>query len=280
MMGYEDGGSSPQDLTGGIYSKLFELDMHERHITAYRTAEQTAVDYNALDRKNRLGNFGRKMGTNDFRYPFLLCNGFTFSSQAADFLKWTAKGLAYREDRGDYSSAAWTFPTGYVGSTNLIIHNHLTFSIKAVGGAYVELGIKSLSIECDIPLQKEQDSESSLFIMEPVLNGSYGMKLSFVVSRHSADTYLAYRDSHQECIVKAVYASGDYEMGFYFPSLVLPDATVSEDEVSNMPINCKLGYKPASNPFATEFGSLDLIQNGPMAIMCKNTNSVNEMRRE
>ena len=105
MFGYEDGGSSPQDLTGGIYSHLFELDKYERHLTSYRTAEQTDPAYASTDRKNRFAMLGVKKGTNDYRFPYLLCGGFGFSSSAGNPLTWNAKGQALKEERADYSSA-------------------------------------------------------------------------------------------------------------------------------------------------------------------------------
>lgn len=278
MMGYEDGGSSPQDLTGGIYSHLFELDSHERGLCAYRTAEQTALDYSADDYKNRYGVLAVKRATNDHRYPFIICTGFTFSGEAGQALKLTLRGLAYNEQRGDYSSAAWTFPTGMAGSENMILHRHFTVSLGE-SGSLVDVGVKKFEISCDIPIVNDQDTESGLYSMEHELEGICDVKFSMELSRHSVDTYLTHRDDWDSLCAKLVATSGDYEFGLYLPSLVLPDARVSADEVASHPLTFAAGY-PASNPFTTEIGDHDLIQNGPIFILDKNDNDTNEMRRE
>jgi len=280
MFGYEDGGSSPQNLGSGIYSHLFELDSHERNLASYRTAEKTAVDYNMLDRKNRYACLGIKRGTNDFRYPFLLCGGFGFSSTAGEALKWTAKGPAYREDRSDYSSGSWTLAAGLGGSANKIMHHHLTLSLAPASGAFVDLAVTDVNVSVDIPLLLDQDSESGKYIAEPVMNGKYGVDFNFTLSRHAVDTYLQYRDNFQEVFAKLVYTSGDYEFGLYLPSMVINDSAPTGDDVARLPIAFSTAKEPSGgNPFVTEVGDHDIIQAGPLFCITKNTNSTNEMRR-
>lgn len=277
-LGYEDGGSSPQSLGGGYYSHLFELDRHEREDAPYRADEQTAGDYSQYDRKNRFAVFARKMGTNDYRYPFLLCSSFAFSSAAQESLKMTVGGVALREDRGDYGSSSWTPASLVAGSSKLIMHHHLTLSM-GIAGSLVEIGVKDLNVSGEIPLFIDRDSESGLLIAKPVMSGAYNVTISFTIARHSVDTYLKYRDDFQKCALKAEYESGDNLFGIYIPEGYLTEASVNEDDVARQPITFTTG-KPSTNPFTTEIGDHDLIQNGSIFIMTKNTNSVNEMRRE
>jgi hypothetical protein len=278
MFGYEDGGSSPVNRTGGIYSHLFELDSHERELAPYRTSEQTAGSYAATDRKNRYAMIAKKLGTQDHRWPFSLCKSFSFQSSAGSQLKATMKAQALREDRGSYNSGAWTIPAGVSGTDNEAMHHHLNFSI-GVAGALVDLAITDLNITCDIPLTVEQDSESGLYISEPVLNGKYDLKVSFTIARHSVDTYLAYRDSFTELAASAIWTKGTYEMGLYFPSLKMANANVSDDEIARQPVELVLGNMTGSNPFTSLISTHALKQNGPMFCMTKDTNSTNEMRR-
>jgi len=283
LMGYEDGGSSPEDLGGGYYRKCYELDSHERHFTAYRTAEQTAGDYNADDRKNRFGTFAFALGPNDYRYHHQLCSGFSIASTADDgMVKCTAKAMGPKEGRADYSSSSWTYATALQGSSNSVLHRHLTFSVKPSGGAYVELGVSNFNVEVEIPLSIKRDCESGLYIIEPTLAGQVSVSGSFVISRHSVDTYMGYRDSWQECVIKAVYTTGSYSWGLYFPSVVLSDASLTEEDVPTHPITFNCGKEPdVSSPvFSTELSSINLIQGGQMMILADNTNSTNEMRRE
>lgn len=281
MFGYEDGGSSPQNLGGGYYRHVYELDKYERHYTSYRTAEQTDVGYLSTDRKNRAADFAYKEGTNDHRYAFAMCQAFSFSSSASDLLKWGATGRGYQEERGDYSSSTWTLPTGQSGSSLCATHQDLTFSIGP-SGALVTLGVSDLSIEVEVPLALQQDSESGKFLIEPVFEGKYTVNVSFIVTRHSADTYLAYRDSWQQVAFKAVYASGSNNIGLYCPALNVVESEVSEEDVPNVPVVLRSGPEPNTGVpvFTTELGTVNQIQFPPLFCIAENEDSTNEMRRE
>jgi len=279
MFGWEKPGNSPVSLGGGYYKHLFELDRNETEFAAYRSDEQTAGDYNALDRKNRFAVLARKMGPNDHRYPFLICSGFGFSSEANGLLSWNAKGIASREDRGSYNSAAWTFGAGVAGSSLAIPHHNLSLALGP-SGSLVTLGVKSINISVDKPQFVDRDSQSGLVTSMPVLSGHYQVQAEIVLSKHSVDTYLAYRDSFQQCAMKAVWTYGSYEFGLYLPSLVISDTAPTGDDVARLPITFMAGKQPTSNPFTSEIGTNALLQNGPLFCITKNTNSTNEMRRE
>lgn len=236
------------------------------------------MDWASTDRKNRYAILAIKRATNDHRYPYFICNGFTFASEAGQPPKLTVRGLAYREDRGNYSSASWTIPAGMAGSTNMVLHRHFAVSLGAPG-ALVALGVKKFEVSCDIPIINDQDTESGLYSMDHEMEGHYDVKCSIELSRHSVDTYLSHRDSWTSLCAKMIATFGSYEFGIYLPHLVLPGAKVTGDEVASHPLDFAAGY-PVSNPFTSEIGSHNLIQNGPLFCMIKSNSNVNEMRRE
>lgn len=281
MFGYEDGGSSPQGpVNTSFYTHLFEMDKHERHFAAYRADEDTAGDYNATDRKNRAMTLAWKMASNDYRYKHLMCEGWSFESDAeSGDVKFGSKGIGYKEERGDYGSANWTLPTALQGSSLNVLHRHLTVSYKEHGGEYSTIGVKNVKISCDFPLAADFDNESGLYIAEPVLGNPYKYSISMTLTRHSADTWPAYRDAFStDMAMKFVWATGNYSFGLYVPICKVADAYASMDDVSNIPIEITTGYE-APTEFATELGSHDAIQNGNVFLMTKNENDTNEMRR-
>jgi hypothetical protein len=283
MFGYEDGGDSPDDLGGGYYEHMFELDAHERHYTTYRTAEQTAGDYASTDRKNRAASFAFKRGPNDHRYAHQLCTGFTFSSSADDGLvRFTSKGIGPKEERGDYGSGTWTMPTALQGSSLDVLHRQCTVSIKPSGGAFIAYGVSAWEVNVEIPLKMDRDTESGLYLIEPVMEGGYTVNATVTLSRHSADTFPGYRDNWTECLMKIVATSGSYSFELYLPSMKIPDAAPSEDDVAQVPITFTCAKEPdiTSPVFATEMGNMTMIQGGQLFLITNNTNSVNEMRRE
>lgn len=285
MLGYEDGGTSPVALGGGYYEHLFELDPHERHFTAYRTAEQTAGDYDPTDRKNRAMTIAFKRGPNDHRYHHVMCTGFTFSSSSDDgFVRWSSKGISPSEGRDDYDSSTWTLPTTLQGSALDVLHRHCTVSLKPQAGSFVDLAVSDWEISVDIPLNMSRDTVSGLYLAEPVFEGKYTINASITLSRHSADTYLAYRDdwSGAKLAMKIVASTGSYSMEFYLPEMRISDTAPTGDDVPKQPITFQTGPVNAdtANIFATEIADSVLIQNGNFFVITNNTNSVNEMRRE
>jgi len=282
MFGYEDGGSSPQGpVNTSYYTHLFEMDKYERHFAPYRTAEQTAADYNSTDRKNRFMTMAYKRATNDYRLRHLLCSGWDFESSAdSGDVKFTGKGTAYKEDRGNYGSSTWTLPSALQGGSLNVLHRHLTVSYKEHGGDYATLGVKSVKIGCEIPLDGQIDNASGLYIAEPVQNAPYNYNISMVLTRHTADTWHAYRDAFStDLAMKFVWATGYYQFGLYLPCARIKDAFASMDDVSNIPIEIVTKYE-TPDQFVTELGSHDTIQNGNIFLMTKNQNDTNEMRRE
>jgi hypothetical protein len=274
--GYEDGGSSPQDLGDGVYSHVFELDKHDRHFAPYRTAEQTAGDYHANDRKNRFALLGLNMGPQNHRYPFLACNGFEFASSAGGPLTFNYKGVARSEDRGAYSVTSCTYATGITGGTNMVMHHHLTAQLGE-SGSLATIGVKDVSISVDAPLTRDQDSVSGLYTKENELEGKYTVGVNITLSRHSADTWKAFRDNHTALCLSLVWSSGSYQFGLYFPSVKITESPTTGDNVANETLTVEC-YNSDTNPFT--IGSHNLIQKGPVFCYVKNNNDTNEMRRE
>lgn len=282
MFGWERPGTSPVDLTGGYYHHLFELDRLDRHCAAYRAApaEQTAGDYNAADRKNRMATLAIKRGPNDHRYKNAMCKRFGITSRAGSVAQWSADFDAYAEERGDYSSANWTFGTGASGSSLLIPHHHFTVSIGPAG-ALVAVGVVDFELSVDIPLNHQQDTTTGLYLAEPKGEGKYGVSLKMTLSRHSTDTYLAYRDSYTALCAKIVAASGSYAFGLLFPEIRIPAASLTADSVPNQTLEFVCERKTnAATPFGTELAGQTIIQESPVLCQVKNQNDTNEMRRE
>lgn len=277
--GYEDAGSSPQSLGAGYYSHLYEMDLHERHVTPYRTAEQTAGDYNALDRKVRLMQIGRKLATNDYLYQSCACEGFSLQSKAGDFLRASFKTLAYKELRGSYNSAAWTFPAGVAGSALDIPHHHLTVQLGPPG-ALVTLGCSDISMSLTYPLRKDKDTVSGLYLEEPKLEGTVEPKASLTLSTHATDTYQAYSEDWSTALcMKWVWTFGSYQFGLYFPDVRVENAEITGDGVAKNIVPLSIRKEPNIAAPVFTFTGHTLIQGSMIYAWVKNTNSTNEMRR-
>ena len=265
-------------VTAAFYFHLFELDQHERGFCVYRTAEQTAGDFLAADRKNRFATVAFKRGPNDHRYSHIICTKFGFSSTAGQKLTWNCGQIGHAENRGDHSSGTWTFPTGADLTDNDFLHRELTVSIGP-SGSLVAVGVTDITIDIAMAMNPDQDTESGLNIIEPVLDGFYVVTGSITLARHSADTFLANRDAHDLLALKIVADKGDFMFGLFIPSLKISDAAISGDTVANHTLTLEIG-QPATNPFTSEIWGVNLIQNGPVFLIIRDQNAQNEMRRE
>jgi len=269
------------------YAHLFELDSHERSNEPYRASnpnEQTAGDYNSADRKNRMATIGIKRGPNDHRFRDAMCKRMAFSGSAGEAIKFSYGVVAYKEERGDYSSSSWTFPSNVAGSARRALVRQLTVSLKPVGGAWVDLAISDFDVTVDMPLQIIQDTESDKYLTEPVMEGFYSVDCNLTLARHSVDTYLGYRDELKQCAVKiwAALGSANNEFRIYMPNLVVSDSEVTDDDVPQNTIKLASGPKDTGfDPFSLfERHGFTIVQNGPIYLITTNANSTNEMRRE
>jgi hypothetical protein len=259
-----------------MYEHLYELDAHERHFMAYRTAEQI-TGYAAGDKKNRMATIGVKMGTNDYRYPNAMCKGFELRSQAAAFAELGMDFCAYDEERGDYDSDTWTFPTTRDSTENIVVHHQTAFEIGASESALVALGITSFNLKCGVPLQVLQDTLSGTHIAEPVMEGKYETTLESTISRYAAETYQTYRDAWTSVVARISAVSGYYMQEVLVQEAKLPQAGPTDDDVAQENLNIVLGSDAATNAWSTWLYGNTLIQNGPIVLRIRNTDSVNHM---
>ena len=285
---YVSGGEAGDDpitysaTTGLYYSHMFELDAMDRHFAPYRAVpdEQTAGDYNVGDRKCRMATIAQKKGPNDHRYPNSMCMKFALSSQAGGSSTWTADLIAYDEDRGDYSSASWTFPAGATGSAYRILHHHWKVSLGS-SGSLTDIGVTDFEIGIDIPLDVKQDTESGLYVAEPIGAAKYSITGKLSITRHSVDTYHAYRDAFTALVLKFVATNGNDQFKILMQDVVITEASTTEDDVSPIPLTFAFGPDTnALTPFSYELEGHTIVQDSPILIITNNANSTNEMRRE
>ena len=258
-----------------MYEHLFELDAHERHLVDYRTAEQI-TGWGAGDKKNRMATLGIKLGTNDYRYKNAMCKGFSLKSSAGSFTELSADFIAYDEDRGDYSSANWTFDSGFNVSDSIIAHHNWLMQVGASATTLVDLGVTSFDLGVSIPLQVIQDTVSSTHIAEPVFEGKYGITCGMVISRHTVDTYQDYRDAWTSVVARMAARSGYYMQEFLVNETKITEAGPDDGEVPTNALKLDVGYSSTNNWSTWLYGNT-LIQSGPVVLRWRNDDSTNHM---
>ena len=211
-----------------------------------------------------------------------MCQGFTFTSQAAGLSTLSVKLVGRGEERGDYSSSAWTPSSDVVDNEFIPAHHQIGIQFGTTDASYVSLAATDVSIECSIPLQKVQDTVSGLYLTEPCFEGKYEVSATITLSRYSSETFQALRDSFSEVTARifAEYLADDgnsYMLEFIIADAIITDGGPDDSDVAKEVLILKTGFSTSYTKVANILEGVDTIQGGPMVMRTRNLNSVNPM---
>jgi hypothetical protein len=256
------------------YEHLFELDANERHLAAFRTAEQI-TGYASGMRKNRCMSIGVSTSVTDLLYPNAMCKKFSLQSAAGQISTMSCDYVAHKELRGNYTSSGWTLPSDFISNSMEMIHHHLRFKIGTTESALVSLGVSDVSFGLDIPLDSVQNTESGLYISEPMFEGKYKTSLEAKLTRYAATTYAGYRDAWTTVcgVIESFY--GYYGFELMFNTMKISTAGPDSSNVESEPLKFEIGLD--SNAFPLRLYGNTLIQSGPVVCRVRNLNSANSM---
>jgi len=258
-----------------LYEHLFELDELGRSYVPYPAAEQI-TGYSAGDKKNRMATIGTKMGTNDFRYKNAMCSSFGFRSNAGQLGETFAEFIAHDEERGSYNSAGWTYPSTRISNDNIVAHHQFTVQVGPSEAALTALGVTAFETGCQIPLEVMQDTLSGTHISEPTIEGKYDLALGMTLSRYSAETFQNYRDSWSNVVARIAGNYGYMMQELLYNDLIVGEAGPDESDVAKEPLVLYTGYN-SNNNWSNWLHGNSLLQNGPMVLRVRTTESQNQM---
>ena len=282
----EEDGFSPESLGSGFYSHVFEIDKHDRHNAAYRTAPdltgitQASISFDATDRKNRAMTIGIAYGTTDHRYKDCMATSFSISGSASDGLvKWSMGVLGFKEERADYSSSNWTLRSGNNSAQN-VLFRHLTCKLGAIASRSA-VDIIDFNFNLEIPIEDMQSSESGEFITEPYLNDKYKATLELTLARHEADTWRTALETPTAQSCSFEFTSGSYGLKILFENLKITNSNISGDGLPKQKLVFQCGPQPSGGTdFSSELGNHVLVMDGPVVIHYTSKNSDNWLRLE
>jgi len=272
--------------SGLMYEHLYELDSLGRHLRAYTTAEQALLTADPADRRNLMATFGKRMESYDLRYMNAICKNFSLKCSAAGIASWEGNYVAYSEARGDYSSSAWTLLTGLDQSSLIPAHFEYMFKIgesftvpSGIMTGLTEIALTEFGLNIEPPLQSIQDTVSGLTIAEPVLEGKYGLKMSATISRHSIQTYQAFRDAQTELCTHLVANSGWNMQEILIKNCRIVEAGANDDNVAAEPLNLEIGYDGGSHKFTNWLTRVTEMHESPIIFRVRDDSMYNEMLR-
>lgn len=265
-----------------MYEHVFELDSLNRHVSTFETFERVS-GWGSGYKKVRSASIAFAYGTNDFLYQNAMCRKFSVSSQAGKLVTCPNEFIAYSESRGDYGSASWTYAAEIRYRQMLLLHHNMKAEIGESLGALTEVGVSNLDLSVDIPLQVDQDTVSGQHLMEPVMEGKYGISCTLDISRHSVNTFQAYRDADTPLISRFMYqavdpVSPEYYMLYEFMinHATLKKAGPDDSPVAREPLDLIVGYDSTCN-WTDWLYPVVPVHQSPVLCRIRNTVSTNVM---
>jgi hypothetical protein len=246
-----------------MYEHLFELDAHERHLAAFRTAEQIGA-YAPGNLKNRMATIGVRTTVTDLLYPHAMCKRFGLKSSAGQLAS------------VDYSSSNWTLPAAILSNNMNAVHHHMRFKVGESESSLSNLGITEVNLGAEIPLDLTQDTESGLYLAEPHLEGKYSISLDAKLSRYSAETYQTLRDADTPVVCKLEAQYGYYLFEIFFNRMKVVTAGPDSSNVTQEPLKFESCYS-TSNAWPTSLYGNSLVQSSPVVCRVRNLISDNAM---
>ena len=259
--------------SGILYEHIFQFDPHERHLVAPRSEEQLA-GYTVGDLKCRMATIGVNMDADsDIVTSNAMCKRFSLSSNAGALSELAFDYLGHSQTIGDADSPLWTYPATLNDSDNNIVHHQMHVQLGTAIGSMTSLGVTSLELSSEIPLQVIQDTISGLYLVEPVMEGKYSNSINLTLSRYSATTWQTYRDAWTEVVARISATSGYLLQEFLVNNAVISQAGPDEDNVSKEPLKLDPGYLDTNRWSSYMYGST--LSHSPIMVRVRNTTSAN-----
>lgn len=275
--------------TGGsiMYEHLYELDSLGRRYRYYTSTEQSILSLAALDRRNLMATFAKRMASYDLRYRNAMCKNFSFKCSAPGMASYDANLVAYTEERGDYSSSDWTLLTGLDDAAIVPVHYEYRFGIGTAlslhNDGYLEgltdIALSDWSLDVEVPTQAIQDIISGLQIAEPVLEGKYGIKMTGTISRHTVNTYQGYRDAQTPLVAHLVANQGWYMQEYMIKKATLDDAGAGDEDVAAESLSINPGFISGTHEFSEWLEDITELHESPILMRVRDDSQYNEMTR-
>lgn len=182
----------------------------------------------------------------DQRLRNCVCKRFTLHSEASKFWEVTNEFLGYDCEKDTYFSSGDSFPDATLDASNIIAH-HQTQVLLGPKGSEVSVGITSLDVGVEIPLEVGQDTLSSVYLKEPIFNGKYDISFNAILSRYSSDVFQEYRDNWTNLIGVVRAKEGFFSAGYYFNALKEAEASLDDSEVTKQNLNLIPYYDSVNN---------------------------------
>lgn len=291
-------GGSKTDLTftkaSLMYEHLYEVANDVRNNRPYTSTEisKLGAQVNGLvDTRTCLASLAKNFPEYSFLFETTKCSKFGFKWSPAKFTEVTAGWVGYDQARikktdASHSDIDYGMDCSMVESNNIFAHNQSRVEIglsgvKYNGTNYTFYPVTDMNVDVEYPLQKQQDTESGLFLVDPILNGLISISAGLTITQSKDEQFMEWRDSRQTLSARISSVSGEYSQELLIKKFTLPKAGPDGGDVAAEPLTLSVSLTCGGHAFEDwlkdEAGINHEIMGSPILLRVVNTNPYNEM---
>jgi hypothetical protein len=277
-----------------MYEHLYEVSNDGKIFRDFTTAEYTALGTQAVvdeDKRTCMATLVKKFPEYSYRFQNTKCYKFGYKWTPQKFTEITCNWLGYSQERirttdPEYSNIDYTMPCPTLESNNILAHNQSRLEIGLAdviytGENYTFQPFTDGTLDFEIPLDKVQDSESGLFLVDPVLSGSIKMMCNITLTRALDDTFQQYRDDRTNLSGRISSRKGFSSQEILIKKFTLPKAGPDNGDVAAEPLDFSISLTCGTHAFDTwlknDTGTNPEIMGSPVVKRVINKNPYNEM---
>lgn len=275
-----------------MYEHLYEVSDDGKLFRDFRPSEITALgnQYQAGDKRTCMASMAKKFPSYSFRFQNTKCYKFGYKWSAAKFVDINTNWLGYLQERikttdPEYAKLNFDMTCSQIESNNIVAHNQARFefaedTISYEGTNMGFYGVTDANLDFEIPLQKQQDTESGLSIVDPVLNGSIAITSSITVTHSVDETFQQWRDDRTSLCGRISSSFGYHSQEILLKKFKLPKAGPDNGDVAAEPLELSIELACGSHPFEewlSDANGNPEVMGSPVVFRVVDQNPYNEM---
>jgi hypothetical protein len=276
-----------------MYEHLYEISDDGRLFRPFSSAELTLLGNQATsdDIRTCMSSLAKKFPTYLMQFDNTKCYKFNFKWSPAKFTEVACNWLGYDQKRfkttdPEYGDVDFDMPCPMVEANNIFAHNQtrVEFGLHSEmydGDNYTFYPVTDMSIDVEVPLQKQQDTESGLYLTDPVLSGQIAITAEATITHSKDEQFMDWRDNRTQLAMRISSVNGAYSQELLIKKLTINKSGPDMGDVSAEPLMLSVALTCGTHPFedwlSDDTNGNSEIMGSPLVLRVVNKNPYNEM---
>ena len=277
-----------------MFEHTYEISDDGRAFRSFTAAELTLLGTQATsdDIRTCMASLAKKFPKYLMRFDNTKCYKFGFKWSPAKFTEVSTNWLGYEQARvkntetAEYNKVDFDMLCPMVEANNIYSHNQSRFEIGLAsaqynGNNFTYFPVTDMSVDVEIPLQKQQDTESGLFFSDPVLSGPITISAEATITHSKDEQFMDWRDNRTLLAARMSSVYGAYSQELLIKKFTLSQAGPDGSDVAAEPLKLGVSLTCGTHAFDTwmknSAGVNTEVMGSPIVLRVVNKNPYNEM---